>query len=132
MAATTPLIGKTFGAASIPLNGTTSLTFTVSNPSPNATLGGVYFNDSMPSGIVVANPNGLRNTCGGTATATQGSSSVSLSGGTLAASGSCTLSVNVRGTSAGMKSNSVTVISTSVGVGNTATASLNVTGGAGH
>jgi hypothetical protein len=40
--------------------------------------------------------------------------------------------VNVRGTSAGMKSNSVTVISTSVGVGNTATASLNVTGGAGH
>ena len=121
-----PLIGTVFGAASIPWNGTTSLTFTVSNPSSSAALAGVFFNDSMPSGLVVASPSGLSNTCGGSATATPGAAQVTLVGASLAPSGSCTLSVNVKGTSAGTKNHSVTVLSTSGGVGNTATASLSV------
>src|SRR5262249_42721305 len=90
-----PTITKAFGAASIPLNGTTSLTFNITNPNTTAALSGVAFTDNLPSGLVVAATPNLSNTCGGTATAVGGSGSVSLSGGTLAANASCTVSVNV-------------------------------------
>jgi uncharacterized repeat protein (TIGR01451 family) len=124
--ATPPTITKAFGAASIPLNGTTSLTFTIQNPNTGLTLTGIAFTDNLPAGLVVATPNGLNNTCGGTATAVAGSGSISLSGGTLAASASCTVSVNVQGTTAGVKNNSVQVTSTEGGTGNTSNASITV------
>ena len=126
--ATPPSIAKAFGAASIPLNGTTSLTFTIQNPNTNLALTGIAFTDNLPAGLVVATPNALNNTCGGTATATAGSGSISLSAGTLAASASCTVSVNVQGTTAGVKNNSVTVTSTEGGTGNTSNASITVVG----
>jgi len=126
--ASPPSIAKVFGAASIPLNGTTSLTFTIQNPNTNVTLNGIAFTDNLPAGLVVATPSGLSNTCGGTATAVAGSGSVSLSAGTLAASASCTVSVNVQGTTAGVKNNSVQVTSTEGGTGNTSNASVTVVG----
>jgi hypothetical protein len=53
---------------------------------------------------------------------------VSLSGATLAASGSCWFTVtNVTGTTLGMKNNSVQITSTEGGTGNTSNASLDVT-----
>ena len=123
-----PSIAKAFGAATVPLNGTTSLTFTITNPSANTVaLTGVAFTDNLPSGLVVATPNGVSSTCGGTATATAGSGSVSLSGGSIAASSHCTISVNVTGTTAGAKNNTTgAVSSTNGGTGNTASASLTV------
>jgi hypothetical protein len=102
-----PTIAKAFGAATIPLNGTTSLTFTLSSTNQNLTLNGVAFTDNLPAGLVVATPNNLNTTCSGTATAVAGSSSVSLSGASLAPGASCTVSVNVQGTTAGLKNNSV-------------------------
>ncbi|HEY6352018.1 MAG TPA: choice-of-anchor D domain-containing protein [Candidatus Angelobacter sp.] len=121
-----PTIAKAFGAASIPLNGTTGLTFTINNTNTNLTLNGVVFTDSLPAGLIVATPGNLNNTCGGTATAANGSSSVSLSGASLAAGASCTVSVTVQGTTAGVKSNSVSVTSTNGGSGNTSNASITV------
>ena len=123
-----PSITKVFGAAQIPLNGTTSLTFTIQNPNTNVSLTGVAFTDNLPAGLVVATPNNLNNTCGGAATATAGSGSVSLSAGTLASSASCTLSVDVQGTTAGVKNNAVQVTSTEGGTGNTSNASITVIG----
>jgi len=121
-----PTISKSFGASSIAMGGTTSLSFTVTNPNGSASLSGVAFTDSLPSGLVVSTPNGFSGSCGsGTITATAGSGSVSLSGGTLAASTSCTFSVNVTGTTAGTKSNTTgAVTSTEGGTGLTASASL--------
>jgi uncharacterized repeat protein (TIGR01451 family) len=126
--ATPPSITKVFGAVSIPLNGTTSLTFTIQNPNTNLTLNGIAFTDNLPAGLVIASTPNLSNTCGGTASAVGGSGSVSLSAGTLAASASCTVSVNVQGTTAGVKNNSVQVTSTEGGTGNTSNASITVTG----
>lgn len=119
-----PAITKSFGASSIPLNGTTSLSFAISNPNTNSTLNGVAFTDTLPTGLVIATPNGLSSTCGGTATAVAGSGAASLSGASLAPGASCTVSANVKGTTAGTKSNSVQVSSTNGGTGNTSTASL--------
>jgi len=121
-----PTIGKSFGLASIPVNGSTSLSVTVAN-SNSVALTGVGFTDPLPTGLVVATPNALTNNCGGTATATAGSGSVSLSGGTLAASTPCTVSVNVTGTIAGTKVNTTgNVTSTEGGTGSTASATLTV------
>ncbi len=121
-----PTIVKAFGAPSIPLTGVTSLTFNIQNPNTVITLTGTSFTDNLPAGLVVATPNNLNNTCGGAATAAAGSSSVSLAGGTLAPTVSCTVSINVTGTLAGVKNNSVQVTSTDGGPGNTSNASITV------
>ncbi|MDP9117783.1 MAG: Ig-like domain-containing protein, partial [Actinomycetota bacterium] len=122
-----PVIAKSFGATNIALNGSTTLSFTITNPNASSALSGVGFTDTLPAGLVVSTPNGLTGSCGGGAiTATAGSGAVSLVGATLAANASCTFSVNVTGTTAGTKLNSVTVASTSGGTGNTANASLSV------
>lgn len=120
-----PVISKAFGANSILTNGTTALSFSITNPNPSTALTGVNFSDSLPSGLSVANPNGLSGSCGGgTITATPASSTVSLSGASLAGGASCIFSVNVKGTTTGLKTNSVTVSSNNGGTGNTATANV--------
>jgi hypothetical protein len=126
--ASAPKISKSFGAARIPLNGSTSLSFTIDNPNLATTLTGVGFTDALPAGLVVSTPNGLSGSCGGgTITATAGSGAISLTGATLATSASCTFSVNVTGTTPGTKNNTTgNVSSTQTGPGGTASASVTV------
>jgi hypothetical protein len=110
------------------LNANTSLTFNINNPNTTIALSGVAFSDALPAGLVVATPNGLTSTCGGTANAAAGSSSISLSGGALAANGSCSISLNVTGVAAGVQNNTTGPISsTESGAGKPSnTASLTV------
>lgn len=122
-----PTIVKSFQAASVPLNQSIALTFTLSNPNAGTALTGVAFTDTLPAGLIVASPNGLSGSCGGgTITATPGSSTLSLSGATLSSSASCTFSAKVTATTAGQKTNTVTVTSANAGTGNTSNASLTV------
>src|SRR5579864_9220345 len=93
--ASPPNIQKAFGVSSIPINGSTSLTFTLTNPNANS-LSGVSFTDALPSGLAVSAPNGLIGSCGGgLITANPADTSVSLSGAALAGNDVCTFSVNV-------------------------------------
>ena len=110
-----PTISKAFGATSIPLNGSTTLTFTIANPNSGTTVNGIGFSDTLPAGLVISTPNGLGGTCGGTPTAAAGSASVSLSALSLAGSTSCTLVVNVTGSAAGAQSNTTGAISSTEG-----------------
>jgi uncharacterized repeat protein (TIGR01451 family) len=123
-----PSIADAFGAAAIPLNGSTSLTLTITNPAANTVgLTGIAFADALPAGLVVATPSALSNSCGGTATAVAGSTSFSLTAGSVASGSTCTLSVNVKGTSVGNLTNaSGNVTSANGGSGNAATANLTV------
>jgi uncharacterized repeat protein (TIGR01451 family) len=124
-----PQISELFGAGSIPVSGSTTLTLMISNPNASSTLSGVAFTDNLPSNLVVSSPNGLSSNCGGTATAVAGSGSISLSGGTLAASGSCTLAVSVTGNAPGAQNNSSgAVTSVEGGTGIPASATLAVLG----
>jgi len=125
-----PDISKAFGASSVALYGSTTLTFNVSNPNTNQTLGGVGFTDTLPSGQVVATPNALTGTCGGgTITAATGSNSVSLSGAVLSTNSSCSFSLNVTGVMSGTQNNITgAVISNEGGTGGKATATLIVAG----
>jgi uncharacterized repeat protein (TIGR01451 family) len=121
-----PVIGKTFNPTTIALGSTSTLTFTISNPNTGPTLTGINFTDTLPGGLVVATPPNVSGACGGTVTATAGSNTISLTNGTLTTNSSCAISVNVKGTIAGVKNNSVTVNSTNGGTGNTATATVTV------
>jgi uncharacterized protein (TIGR03437 family) len=123
-----PVLEVFFGAGSLAVNGVISLNYAISNPAANTVaLTGVAFTDTFPSGLLVASPNGLSNTCGGTAAAVAGSGSVSLAGAAIPPGGSCTLTVNVTVTSAKVfNTGPTTVVSANGGTGNTASAQIGV------
>src|SRR5437660_1655870 len=125
-----PTISKAFGAANITLNGTTTVTFTITNPASNTSAeNGVAFSDTLTNGLQVASTPGVSNTCGGTVTAAANSTSISLSGGSIATPGNtCTVVVHVTGTQAGSVPNTTGAISsTNGGTGATSnTATLTV------
>ena len=123
-----PAITKAFGAATIPSGEPTSLTFTITNPNPGVALTGVAFTDPLPAGMGVFGVP-ITSACGGTVT-TPGAVNISLAGGTVAAGASCSFSVNVASGSIGLNTNTTNpVTSTNGGTGNTASASIMVTGG---
>lgn len=100
-------ISKSFSPATITAGGTSTLSFTLTNPT-GATISGVSFTDTFPSGMVVASPSGaITSGCGSpTLSATSGSGSISFSGGTLAANSICNIRVNVTVSSTGTYNNS--------------------------
>jgi uncharacterized repeat protein (TIGR01451 family) len=104
-AASAPTISMTFAPASVGLNQSTSLTFTLTNPNGAMMLSGVAFTDEFPGGLVIASPNGLVSTCGGSSSAPAGGTGYSLSGATLAPGASCVVTLNVVGTTLGAKVN---------------------------
>ena len=58
-------------------------------------LTGIAFTDNMPSGMILATPLNFNvGTCGGTLSGVSGTSSFSFSGGSLPASGTCTLTLS--------------------------------------
>lgn len=123
-----PVIAKSFGTNILNFNGSTTLSFKVTNPNPTIALTGIAVSDTLPAGLIISTPNGLVGTCGGgTITATAGTNVVSLTGATLPGAGSCTFEVNVSGIGTGLQNN-VTgpITSTNGGTGNTATASLTI------
>ncbi len=109
-----PVLIATFANGSIPLNGTSTLTFGISNS--NATsLTGISFTDNLPGGLQISTNPALTSTCSGAVVAIAGSSQVSLSGATLTAAGTCALSVSVIGTVAGIQTNTVAAINSNEG-----------------
>ncbi|HEV8369321.1 MAG TPA: Ig-like domain repeat protein [Pyrinomonadaceae bacterium] len=124
-----PAITKSFNPITIAPGGVATLTISITNPASNTVqLNGVGFTDNFPANLVLANPNGLVNTCGGTATATAGSGTVSLTGGTIPINTPCAVSVIVTSSVGGLYVNNTNLVSsTNGGAGNSASATLNVT-----
>jgi hypothetical protein len=127
-AVASPTLSKTFGQVSAGAMSSATLSFTLKNPNASATLDGLSFSDALPAGLVISTPNGLTGSCdSGTITAVAGTSTVSLSGATLAAGASCTFSVNVlnNATVAGSVTNTTsTVASNEAAPGAAASATL--------
>ena len=124
-----PGITKIFSPNPIILGSTSTLNFTLTNGTPSA-MTGVGFTDTFPTSpgaMVVASPANFTNTCGGTFTPVALAASVTLSGGSIPANSSCTLSVRVSMTVAGTYNNISGIVSATGPLnGNTASATLNV------
>ena len=123
-----PIIIKAFSAASIALNGTTKLTFTIRNPNQKIKLTGIQFIDVLPAGLVVSSPRDLVGSWpGGELTASDGSDRITLTGASLSPGESCSFQLNVTGISSGTKNNTTNKVSSiEGGAGGTASASLMV------
>lgn len=145
-----PVISKAFSPAAVPINGFSTLTFTITNPN-DQTLFNVAFNDVYPAGLVNATPANVSSNCdnalGGTAGTTgggNGGNTIGLDGtpkpllgngspNDMPANSTCTITVRVTSATAGTYNNvsgSVTgdsanaaLFSTTV-TGNTAAATL--------
>src|SRR5262249_39833588 len=123
-----PTIAKAFGAPSILLGGTTTLTVTVHNPNVNTTLTGVGYDDIMPAGLVTVPATiASAGTCNGPGSAN--ASHVGLSNNTLPPGTSCTFSIDVQGQSPGTQNNVTTTVSSNeAGAGAAASANIDVVG----
>lgn len=120
-----PTAAKSFSPDTITEGATSQLTITFTNPTASAVTG-VSFTDTYPSGLVnAASANGAT-TCGGTVTAANNGSSVALSGGTIPASGSCTVTVNVTSATAGSYTNSTGTVTSDSGNISAASGTLTV------
>lgn len=122
--------GSIQGVPYIYAGGTATISFTVTNTNAAASLSGINFSDTLPAGLVVANPVSASGSCpGGTVDAVAGSSTISLSNAAIPASSSCTFSVNVTSATVGTGVNTTgNVTSVESRNGGTATATLVVYG----
>ncbi|MCP3959144.1 MAG: DUF11 domain-containing protein [bacterium] len=87
-----PGFSKAFFPASISLGGTSTLSLTISSASGATSL---EFIDPLPTGMTVVTPPNVSNTCGGTVSFGETGDRFSLSGGSVGAESSCTVSVDV-------------------------------------
>jgi uncharacterized repeat protein (TIGR01451 family) len=101
-----PSLSKAFSPSTVGVNSNSTLTITLSNTYANPQRG-ASFTDTYPAGVVNAPVPGAVTTCGGTVTAAAGGGSVSLTGGAIPASGSCTVTVSVRSSTTGVYNNSI-------------------------
>lgn len=90
-----PQISKSFTSDTLVLGGApTALVITVTNSNPVA-IQNIGITDNFPTTIRVATPVVANTSCGGTFNPVAGAGSVTSTGGTLPANGSCTYTVNV-------------------------------------
>jgi len=120
-----PSAGKSFAPSTITEGAASLLTVALTNPTAFAVTG-VSFTDTYPSGMVNTAAAGGASSCGGTVTAANGGSSLALSGGTIPANGSCTVTVNVTSATAGSYSNSTGTVTHDSGTIPAASATLTV------
>jgi uncharacterized repeat protein (TIGR02543 family)/uncharacterized repeat protein (TIGR01451 family) len=101
-------VAKSFDPAAVAYGGTSTLTITLTNPNL-APLTGVTFSDPYPGGMTNGPTPGVANSCGGAVVAAAWDTSLTLSGGSVPANGSCAISVQVAAIGSGALTNTLPV-----------------------
>jgi len=100
-------INKGFQPTSVYGGSASTLSINIKNDN-TAPLTNISFTDSMPAGMIIANPKDFNTgSCGGTITGNSGDATFAFSGGYLAASGSCTLTLKATMTANGNLTNTI-------------------------
>lgn len=117
--------GKAFAPTTIGPGSVSTLQFTIIN-NTSGVVRNLAFADTLPAAMTIADPAVAASTCNGTLDAPAGGDTVSLSGGGLGASATCSLSVNVTSASPGTHTNISGPLTSDLGTHGTATADLGV------
>ena len=120
-----PTFTKEFMPDVIGPGGTSMLVFTIDNPSASPVTS-MDFTDNLPAGVIIASPGNAQNGCGGTLTAMNGGSTISLASGELIGNGSCQISVNVTANNPGVYTNTTGDLTSSAGNSGTASDDLTI------
>lgn len=121
-----PVIVKSFSAPTVGLNGSVTLTFTITNPNSATDLTGVSFNDNIPAGLIIANPDSMTGSCD-PGVITTAPNNINMVGATILAGSSCIFSIDVLAVAVGTQVNTTdAVTSNEGGTGGTASASVQV------
>jgi len=122
-----PSAAKRFTPDIVAPGGSADLTITLTNSNAQA-MTGAAFTDAYPTGMANAAAAPTTNTCGGTVTMAQNGASLTLTGGTIPASGSCSVVVPVKAGAPGTYTNTTGAVTTeNGGAGSPASAVLTVT-----
>jgi uncharacterized repeat protein (TIGR01451 family) len=96
LGAVAPTLGKAFGPATINAGGGSTVVITLSNPGPTAAALSAPLTDVLPKGVTISATPAPNTTCaGGTVSAPVNTSTLTLTGGTIPADGSCKVTVGV-------------------------------------
>jgi hypothetical protein len=129
-----PIVEHTFTPANVLVGGTAKLSIKLTNPpANNLAITGVKFADAYSLPAHIANKSGASTDCGGTLQALPGDTSIALagSGGVIPQNGSCTIEVDVIGTSSGSSVSDVgQITSTNATTATAPTATVTVGAGA--
>ena len=107
-----PSLSKGFAPNTISMGNVSTLSITINNNDTNTNLTGTSFTDTLPAGVVLANPpfngTGLTN-CGGSASlaATAGGTTIALTNATVTPSQNCVVTVNVTSATQGVYVNTI-------------------------
>ncbi len=101
-------ITKNFTPSTIATNGQSTLTFVIGNPTA-AAVSGYSFTDNFPAGVVIATPPAATTSGCGTPTfaPVAGAATVSMSGATVGANSTCTVTLKVTSAANGVYNNTV-------------------------
>ena len=122
-----PLFGKSFAPDPTIIGGTTTLTLTIDNTASTIAATNLDFTDNLPAGLTVAPvPNASATCTGGALTASSGSSTVSYTGGEVAAGSTCTVVVDLLAGAAGNLVNVAGPLTSASGDSGVAEATLRV------
>jgi uncharacterized repeat protein (TIGR01451 family) len=111
-----PTLSKSFSPATITAGGVSTLTITLTNPNSTVANLTAPLTDNLPHGVVVASPGGTN--CGGTYSGQKAGTSVTVSGGSIPANGSRTVTVSVTAAVAGSYVNTLPVGALQTNLGN--------------
>jgi uncharacterized repeat protein (TIGR01451 family) len=123
-----PTVDKDFSPSTIDQDGISTLTITLGNPNVVDLTLDTLFEDTLPSGLILATPATVGGTCPGVVTAVAGSDSVAYANGAIIPAGGCTITVPVTSGSEGNYTNNIVIgaLSTVEGGSNVAPVSANL------
>jgi uncharacterized repeat protein (TIGR01451 family) len=124
-------LSKGFSPNTIPGDGRSRITLTITNPNPYA-LSGAALSDNLPTNLIVDTRSGAitpTTTCtGGTVNILSGDAGVALVGGTIPTSGNCTITFDTTSSSGGSFTNTIpaNALTTINSITNTSSVSANL------
>ena len=124
-----PLFSKVFAPAIINPGSTSTLTFSIDNSASTAAANNFAFVDNLPADVTIAAAPNITNSCDAATSIVTNGTSVTVTNGSVPASSSCQISVDVTSNTIGIHSNTTGDLTSDLGNSGTATADLNVLAG---